>query len=510
MKVNQVKYGAFMSYISYALGVVLNLIATPLMIDKLGDQGGEYGVYQMMLPVVSCLTVLTFGLGSAYTRFYSIAKANDDTDGMARLNGMFLTIYTVIGIVATIIGFGISLFIEDIFPSLSAEYVPLAKTLLRIMTVNMAVSFPIYVFTSYIIVNENYVFQKTVAAVKTVLNPIVTIVLLLLGLRSVAIAVLALVLTLVIGVVDAIYCLKRLRMPVAFRRFETKLLKEMLRFTSFVFLSNVVDEINWNSDRIVLGMFRGEEDVAVYSVGAQLNIYFMSLATMLTNVFVPRVHRLVASGRPDKEISDLFIKVGRIQFMLMSFIIIGFIAIGEGFMRFYASEDYVSQGAFIIALMLMIPTIVPSIQNLGIEIQQAKNKHRFRAVVYAIVAVANVALSIPLCVWFGGIGAALGTTFTVVIGKGVLMNWYYKRHVGLDIGRFWKSIGRISAAMAIPLAAAIAMAVCVEITTVYGLLLGGAGIAVLEAIFMWCFGMTKDDRELIAGPILRRLKGHRS
>lgn len=506
MRINQVKYGAIMSYVSYALSVVLTLVSTPLMIDRLGDQGGEYGVYQMMLPLVSCLTVLTFGLGSAYTRYYSIYKAENNREKMASLNGMFLTIYAVLGLVAVSIGFLLSLFVGDIFPGMSREYVPLAATLLRIMSLNMGLSFPAYVFTAHIIVNEQYVFQKTAAALKMVLNPTLTIVLLLLGQGSVAITLLALGLTLAMGLADAWYCFKRLRMPLCFTRFETGLLKEMLRFTSFVFLSNLVDEINWNSDRIVLGMVKNEEEVAVYSVGAQLNIYFLTLSTMLANVFVPRVHRLVAQKRPDRDISDLFIKVGRLQFMIMSFILIGFIAIGEGFMRFYSSPEYVDKGAFVIALMLMIPAVIPSVQTLGIEIQQAKNKHRFRAITYALVAVVNVVLSIPFSMWWGGIGAALGTTFTVVVGKGLLMNWYYKKHIGLDIGRFWKAILRIALGMAVPFAAALCLALLVEITTWQQLLLWGGAIAVLEAVFLIGFAMNKNDREEIFGPVLRRLK----
>ncbi len=504
MKINQIRFGALMTYISYGLNVVLTLVSTPLMINML-DQT-EYGVYQLMIPLVSCLQVLTFGLGSAYTRYYSIYKTKNDKEKMAKLNGMFITLYSALGLLAAVIGFIMSCFMQQMFPEMSPESVPLAKTLLRIMSVNMAFSFPVYVFTSHIVVNEAYVFQKTVAALKMILNPIITIPLLFLGFGTKAITVLALCLTIATGIADVIYCFKVLRMPVKFGHFDMTLMKDMGVFTFFVFLSIVVDEINWNSDRIVLGMFKGEEAVAVYGAAAQLNIYFMSMATMLTNVFVPRVHRLIAGGRPDKDVSDVFIKVGRIQFMIMCVIMIGFIAIGEGFMRFYTNESYVEQGAFTIALMLMIPTIVPSIQNLGGEIQQAKNKHAFRSITYLIVAVVNVALSIPLCMRFGGVGAALGTSFTVIVGKGLLMNWYYKKHIGLDIGAFWRAILRILLGMAVPLAVAIAMAVFWEITTVSQLLLGGAGIAVLACVCMWTLGMNKDDREMIAGPLLRWLK----
>ncbi len=504
MKINQVKFGAFMSYASYALATLLNLVATPVMIRSLGEN--EYGVYQTVLPLVSMLTVLTFGLGSVYTRYYSIYKTENDVDKMGRLNGMFITIYSVIGVVSVLIGVVLSVFFGQLFPEITPEMIPIGRILVLIMALNMGFSFPIYVFTSHIIVNEAYVFQKTLAAVKMVLNPVLTLVLMAVGLKSIAVAVLTLCLTLGVGILDVWYCFQKLKMPVRFGKFDTSVIKEMLVFTSFVFLSNVVDEVNWNSDRIILGHFRGEVEVGLYSVGAQLNIYFMSIATMLTNVFVPRVHRLVASGRPDKDISDLFIKVGRLQFMLMGFIMIGFIAVGEGFMRYYAGEDYANAGAFVIALMLMIPTIVPSIQNLGIEIQQAKNKHRFRAITYAIVAVANVALSIPLTIYYGSIGAAFGTVFTVFVGKGVLMNWYYHKHVGMDIGRFWKAIGRIMAAYAVPLGVAIAMNVFLEITDVWQILVYGAGIAALTAVFLWLFGMNKEDRAQLTGPLNRVLK----
>ncbi len=510
MKINQVKFGAVMTYVSYALSVVLGLISTPMLQRHLGEN--EFGVYQLVLPVVSMLTVLTFGLGSVYTRYYSIYKTQNATERMASLNGLFIVLYSIIGMVAVAIGFALSAMFESIFPNVTPEYVPLAKTLLRLMSINMGLSFPVYVFTSHIVVNEAYVFQKTVAALKMVLNPTLTMVLVVLGFRSVAVTVLAIVLTVGVGLADIVYCFKRLHMPVAFGRMEKGFFKEILIFTSFVFLSNLVGELDWNSDRVILGMFAGsaatdaEVEVGLYSNPAQINIYFMSLATMLTNVFVPRAHRLIASGRPDREVSDLFVKVGRWQYMMMITILIGFIAIGEGFMQYYTAGIYDPHRSYIIALILMIPTIIPSIQNLGIEIQQAKNKHRFRAIAYAIVAVANIAISIPLSMLWGGVGAAIGTAITTFVGKGVLMNWYYRRHIGLEIGRFWKEIVRITAAMGLPLAAAIAIAVFADTSTVGRFILWGVPVVMLEAVCMWFFAMTRDDREQIAGPLLRWLK----
>ena len=78
-KVNQLKFGAVLSYASLAIGVVVSLVYTPIMLQRLGTQ--EFGVYNLVLPIVSYLNLLSFGLGSTYTRYYSRYRVADDQEG---------------------------------------------------------------------------------------------------------------------------------------------------------------------------------------------------------------------------------------------------------------------------------------------------------------------------------------------------------------------------------------------------------------------------------------------
>ena len=68
---------------------------------------------------------------------------------------------------------------------------------------------------------------------------------------------------------------------------------------------------------------------------------------------------------------------------------------------------------------------VPLIQNLGIEIQRAKNMHKARSAVYLFIAIANVFVSIPLIKLMGPAGAALGTAISLFAGNIIFMNWHY-------------------------------------------------------------------------------------
>ena len=59
----------------------------------------------------------------------------------------------------------------------------LGAKLLRIMTLNAALSFPFSVFESHVNIHERYLFLKAVTMAKSVLSPLISIPLLLLGFR---------------------------------------------------------------------------------------------------------------------------------------------------------------------------------------------------------------------------------------------------------------------------------------------------------------------------------------
>ena len=47
MKVNQIKAGAILSYLSMGLSTIISLVYTPIMLQRLGES--EFGVYQAVL-----------------------------------------------------------------------------------------------------------------------------------------------------------------------------------------------------------------------------------------------------------------------------------------------------------------------------------------------------------------------------------------------------------------------------------------------------------------------------
>lgn len=147
-----------------------------------------------------------------------------------------------------------------------------------------------------------------------------------------------------------------------------------------------------------------------------------------------------------------------------------------------------------------------SIQNLGIEIQRAKNKHKVRSVVLLVIAIANVFLSIPLIKLFGPAGAALGTAITLSGGNVIFMNWYYYKRLNIDIKYFWKNILSIMHGLLIPSAAGVLFRLFIHFNSLGKLALFIIIYIVIYAGSMYCFGMNEYEKELAVGMLHRKAK----
>ena len=447
MKINQLKAGAILSYLNMVLGFLVSIAYTPIMLRLLGQS--EYGLYNLVASVVAYLGVLNFGFGSAYMRYYSKYKVIEDKEKIAKLNGMFLIIFSVIGLIAVIAGIILAFNSGFIFgDKLNSTELYKSKILMLILVVNLAISFPDIVFTSHISANEKFIFQKILQMAKIMAQPFVVLPFLLMGYGSVGMVVATTFLNITIEVLNVRYCFKKLQMEFNFHNFDFKLMKEMTIFSSYIFVNLVIDQINWNVDKFILGRFHGTVSVAVYGLAAQLNSYYMSISTTISSVFIPRIHRLVAISNDNNGLTELFTRIGRIQFIMLSLISTGLIFFGRPFISMWAGENY--NNSYPILIVLLIPVTIPLIQNLGIEIQRAKNMHKFRSWLYFFIAVANVIISIPLAKKYGGLGAAAGTSISLIIGNGLIMNWYYHSRIGLNVLFFWKEILKFLPSLIIP------------------------------------------------------------
>jgi len=231
---------------------------------------------------------------------------------------------------------------------------------------------------------------------------------------------------------------------------------------------------------------------------------YLNFSTAMSGVLLPKVTKMEANNASDKEFTNVFIKTGRLQYIVMGLIMSGFIIFGQQFINLWAGESYSS--AYIIGCILMIPVTIPLIQNIGLSILQAKNKYKYRTIIFFFIAIANILISIPLSKTIGGIGAAIGTAVSLIIGQGFIINIYYHKKVHIDIVSFWKEIIKMS----IPIfGVAILGFVCNYYLVTNSILLFAIKIIIytmLYLIVVWKFAMNDYEKNIIRVP-LNKIKG---
>ena len=499
MKINQRKAGVILSYAGEIVKILVNLIYTPIMLRLLGQS--EYGLYQLVYSVVSYLSLLSLGFGSSYLRFYSRYKAQKDENGVAKLNGMFMIIFCSISVICVLCGSVMIGNIRGIFGTglTNAEY-ETARILMGMLIINLAMTFPNSVFNCSITANEKFLFQKFLILLQNIFSPFLTLPLLIMGYGSVGMVSVTTFLTFVLLLSNIFYCFKKLHIRFEFKKFQAGLLKEMWVFTFFIFLNQIIDQVNWSVDKFLLGRFAGTTAVAVYGVGGQINTMYQQFSTSISNVFVPKVNRIVAESNDNNQLTKLFARVGRIQFIVLDLILSGFIFFGYPFVKMWAGASYA------VAILLIVPVTVPLVQNLGIEIQRAKNMHKVRSIVYLFIAIANVFVSIPLIKLMGPAGAALGTAISLFAGNIIFMNWYYHARIGMNMIYFWQEIAKFIPALIAPCVVGIAIMKFVNITGLVKLGVFAGIYAAVYGLSMYFLGMNEEEKQLVMGPIRKIIR----
>lgn len=496
MPVNQLKAGVVLNYVVIFLNTVVGLLYTPYMLRMMGQS--EYGLYSLVASVIAYLTVLDLGFGNAIVRYTAKFRAEKKTEEQYEMFGMFFLLYLVIGIIAFGIGLGLYFNVGTLFgDTMTAVELGRARIMMLLLVANLAFTFPMSIWGSIIQAYEDFVFQKSLNIIRIILNTAVMICLLHFGYKAVAMVVVQTIFNVLTLVINFIYCRRKLNIHIYFRfkHFHWGFLKEVAIYSFWIFLNAIMDRVYWSTGQFVLGAMVGTVAVAVFAIAIQLEGMYMQFSTAISSVFLPKVTAMVATNRSRKEISDLFIRTGRIQYIVLAYILSGFIIFGRQFIELWAGAGYTD--AYIISLLFFIPLTVPLIQNLGITILQARNEMKFRSVLYIIIALVSLAMQIVLTRYFGGIGCAMGVSGALVVGQILIMNVYYRRKQDLDIKTFWKEISKMSI---IPIVLIFSSMLVIRhffaLDSWGKLILGIAAFSLVYIPLFFRFSMTDEERNL--------------
>lgn len=493
----QIKFGVIFSYINIAVRIVVSLLYTPILIRTLGQN--EYGLFSIAFSAIGLFSILDLGLGNANIRYTAKYRAEGDVRKEHQLHGMFFLMYSAIGIIGLIAGMFFVQNVNIIYgKAMSLSELYKLKYMFMIVVLSLSVSFPLSVFGFIIRGYERFVFAQISELVRSILMPVLSIVVMLAGYRSVGVIAIISILNLVVLLANAMFCFKALRVKLAFKSFDYSLLKEILGYSFFVFLGIIALRVDNSSNQMILGAISGSKASSIYSLAFNLVINFMTLSTAISSVFLPRITKVPSDENQISVFNGYFIALGRLQFFALALVYSGFLFFGKQFIALWAGPGF--ENSYTIALILMAPLGVYLIQTTGLSILQAINKHRFSSLVFFTGSVLNIVFSIFLSKVYDELGATISLALIWFIAYGFTMNVYYRKKVGLDIASFWAQIIRILPAILPAILCAVVFLYFNEANTWLGLMTGVIIYTTIYVISLIYLSFNQFEKDLLLKP----------
>lgn len=494
------KIGAILSYVSIIASTLIQLVYTPFQIRMLGQS--EYGLYSLIYSIIGYLTVLDLGFGNAIVVYTTKYRAQNNKESEKKLHGMFLIIYCIIAFVAGIIGLILYFNIDYMFrSSMTAKELSKAKILMLILTINLVITFIFSIYSSILNAYEKFIYQKVISIAGTILRPLIMIPLLFMGYKSITMTIVITIVNIIILFSNYLYCKNKLNIKIKFNGFDKALFITIFSYSIWLFLGSIVDKVNWSVDQFILGAVSGTIAVSVYSIASQINTLFINLSTAISGVLLPKMSKMIAANASSKQLTDEMIKVGRLQYYIIFLMATGLILVGKPFIIWWAGKEYTI--SYYVAILLIVPVCFPLIQNLGISICQAMNKHKFRAMATTIMALINIAISYFLAKRFGAIGSALGTSLSLILCNIIVMNIYYKIKIKLEIGRFWKEILKMTITFIPPLLIILIIMHFIKLTGIISVIIYAIIYTLIYGLTAYFITMNEYEKNIVSKVLIK-------
>ena len=498
---SQIKAGAVLSYISFGFANLIGLVYTPFMLRMMGQE--EYGLYSLVASVISYLTVLDFGFGNAIVRYTSKYKAEGRERELPEMYGMFTGLYCMMGLIATVIGLLILFNVDSLFgQSMTLEELGKIRIMMCLMVFNLAFTFAMSIWRSIPVAYERFVFTNGLNLIRMLLNPIIMVVLLLLGYKAIALVILITGLNIATLLIDYLYCKRSLCVSIKFGKVPLPFLKEVFVYSFWIFLGVVVERLYWSTGQFVLGMYVGSAAVGIFAVAVQLAVFFSGIGSAIPSVLLPRMTKISFSENSERITSDFFINVTRIQYVILLLAVILFAVFGRDFVVLWAGDGY--QDVFIMAWLFMVVQLLPCAEAAGPIVAQARNEVRPYALIRLISSAAGLVLSMFLSKLYGYFGCTIGISSALLV-QTVILNIYYVKYLHLDIARLAKEIFTISWAPVLVGLIGYFLFHNNSIPNLWLLVFKGAVFGLLLIIVCWFLSLNDYERDLISRPLKRLL-----
>ena len=409
------------NWIALSTSVLTAFLLTPFIVHHLGNTA--YGVWTLVVSMISLMGLLDLGMRGAITRFVSRNHAQGNHSEASRAVSAGLWLRICMASVILLVSLVLCVLAPVIF-HIPADLRAAARGAIVMVGSSFALTFACGVFGGVLVALNRFPWVSGLTMSQTLLRAAGIVWLLRAGHGILSLAIWEF--TVAVAINSVLLILSRRAYPelrVSFKRPDPALFRQFVSYSFYVFVIQCSTVVIYYMDNLVVGTFVSAAAVTFYAIGGSLLDYLRQVVTSVTTIFMPLASGFEARGE-HTELRRLLIQGTRFALFVSLPIALTLYFRGHTFIELWMGPQYASLSGRVVQILLLAQVF--SIANFTSgNIAFGMAMHRPFAMAVLCESIVNLTLSIVLIRRIGITAVAWGT----VIPNLVVQLLFWPRYI---------------------------------------------------------------------------------
>lgn len=430
---SQLRLGAILSYASVGISLAMGLLYTPWIVNAIGVD--DYGLYTLALSIIN-LFMMDFGVGTTVSRFLSKYYAEGRRDLANKFLGVAYKFYIAAACVIAVFLVVVFFFIDSIYVALNQGQLEVFKRLYVVVAAYSVISMPFLSQNNVLLSNERFAMLRGSTIFQKILTVILTILALIAGMGVFALVAVNAIVNLLMIVVKVVYVRLRTDAKADMGPASKDMSHDFVGFSGWVAISQICQRCGIPLMPTILGIVSGSAEVAMFGLACQIESYVYGVADAIGGLFLPKVSQILAQDDFKEKLTDLMVRVGRIQVYIVGLVFVGFTCYGSAFVDLWMGPTF--ETVYVCAVMLTVMYMVSIPQQIASTALTVSNNVKKQAVVSVLQTIVSLVSGFAAAAVFGAAGGACALMAGQILSR-ILYNIMYKRYLGINLKLFFSN-----------------------------------------------------------------------
>ncbi|MDQ5768387.1 flippase [Thiothrix subterranea] len=421
---NDTRKNVVFTGVGYALPLLAALATIPIIVVKLGVD--LYGLYIICISLIGFMTFVDFGIGQTVVKYVAEYEATDQSDRVKPVLDVALLIYLLIGLFGVVCLYTFSpLLAKGLYWQPDKQV--LATEALRITAVPLFLSYLNQFFLNVCKAYHRFDLPAIIHNSGNLGGIVLTTGLLLAGYGLIEVLwgyAFVQFIAIISGYLASVAVLPRGIKPRP--AFQQSVFMDIISFSSYTFLGNLVGSLVSRADKLLIGIVIGTEAVTYYQIPFTIAQMANGIIHTLVHIAFPRFTEMF-SLNDRAGVLKLYRLANNLVFLLSLVIAVLLITVGDDFLTLWISAEFAQKAGVVLQVMALY-FFLHSNTVVGYWVLQGAGQAKLTAFMAIAGGIAYFAALYYLGSKYAYMGAALALFFT--LSATALQYIWIARHIG--------------------------------------------------------------------------------